>query len=138
MEHLWTLGPALYGEAHPQTAVWVRRAEAVLWRRGASALLPHLRRQRAPTPEALLVVQRERDYFSTNATRMAYPTFRAQGMPIGSGAIESTAGWLVHARCKRPGMRWSPSGAQAVLAVRAQTASLRPLPFSPLRHAQAA
>lgn len=130
-EHLWALGRALHGEADPHTAVWVRRAEAVLWHRGAAALLPHLRRSRAAAPDTELAVRRERGYFATNVERMAYPTFRAAGLPIGSGAIESTAGWLVQARCKRPGMRWGLSGAQAVLAVRAQTASQRPLPFAP-------
>ena len=137
-EHLWTLGRALFGEADPHTTAWVRRAEAVLWHRGAAALLPHLRRCRAAIPEMALVVRRERGYFATNVERMAYPAFRARGLPIGSGAIESTAGWLVQARCKRPGMRWSEPGAQAVLAVRAQTASGRPLPFAPLRARSAA
>lgn len=130
-QHLWALGRARFGPDDPHTATWVRRATAVLWHRGATALLPHLRRLR-PSAAALPVdLQRERGYFTTNAARMAYPTFRAQGLPIGSGAVESTAGWLVQARLKRPGMRWEPPGAQAVGAVRAHLASHRPLPAVP-------
>jgi hypothetical protein len=131
-QHLWALGRARYGPDDPHVAPWVKRAKAVLWHRGATALLPHLQRLR-PRPAALpLDLQRERGYFTTNAARMAYPTFRAQGLPVGSGAVESTAGWLVQARLKRPGMRWGAPGAQAVAAVRAQLASARPLPTLPV------
>ena len=131
-QHLWALGRARHGPDDPHVATWTRRAEAVLWHRGAAALLPHLRRLRPPRAAAPLDLQRERGYFAANAARMAYPACRAKGLPIGSGAIESTAGWLVQARLKRPGMRWSAPGAQAVAAVRAHLASDRPLPAVPV------
>jgi hypothetical protein len=54
----------------------------------------------------------------SNAARMAYPTFQAWGLPIGSGAVESAAKHLVQLRMKRPGARWSEPGAQGVLNVR--------------------
>jgi hypothetical protein len=128
-QHVWALGRARFGQDDPHVATWVKRAKTVLWRRGAAALLPHLRR--LGTAAAPLDVARERGYFATNAARMAYPTFRAQGLPVGSGAIESTAGWLVQARLKHPGMRWKTPGAQTVAAVRAHLASGRPLPVVP-------
>jgi hypothetical protein len=58
---------------------------------------------------------------------MAYPRFREQGLPNGSGAIESGAKHLVQQRMKRPGARWSEAGAQGVLAVRSYLLSGRPL-----------
>ena len=58
---------------------------------------------------------------------MEYPTFRQHGLPIGSGAVESAAKHLVQQRFKRPGARWSQSGAQAVLAVRCGIVSQRTL-----------
>lgn len=130
-QHLWALGRAHLGADDPHLATWVKRAETVLWRRGATRLLVHLRRLRTVSAPAPLDLQRERTYFQTNHARMAYHVFRAQGLPIGSGAIESTAAWLVQARLKRPGMRWGLAGAQAVAAVRAHRASDRPLPFVP-------
>jgi hypothetical protein len=130
-EPLWEVGRALGGGDTPEAARWVSRAEAVLWQRGATALLPHLRRARAATPER--VRQREVGYFTTNAARMAYPTFRAQGLPIGSGAIEAAARTVVQHRLKQPGMRWSHPGAQAVLAVRTRLLSGRSLPYAPPR-----
>ena len=73
----------------------------------------------AATPEAAVVLRRERTYFRTHQARMAYPTFRAQGLPIGSGAVEGGGvKGVVTTRLKRPGCRWSGPGAHAVLQVR--------------------
>ena len=58
---------------------------------------------------------------------MAYPTLRLDGLPLGSGAIESAARHVVQARMKRPGMRWPEPGARAMLALRARLRSGRPL-----------
>lgn len=137
-EHLWDVGRALHGADGPHTATWVRRAEAVLWGRGAAALVPHLRRSHGPTPDREQVRVREAGYFDTNTARMAYPTFRAAGLPIGSGAIESGVQLVAQQRCKQPGMRWSHPGAQAVLAVRAHVLSKRPLPAAPVHRRAAA
>jgi hypothetical protein len=126
-EHLWAPGRALYGATGPHTATWVRRAQAVLWHRGAERLLPHLQRTRAAGAEAAEALRLARGYFRTNAQRMAYPTFRAQGLPVGSGAVESAAKHVVQQRLKRAGMRWGTAGGQALLALCAHVASDRPL-----------
>jgi len=60
----------------------------------------------------------ERDYFISNAARMRYPAFRAQGMHVGSGIAEAACKTVVSTRAKRTGMRWTPEGLDAVLAVR--------------------
>jgi hypothetical protein len=60
----------------------------------------------------------EADYFRTNEERMRYPTFRAQGMHIGSGIAEAACKTVVSTRAKRSGMRWTPAGLDAVLALR--------------------
>ena len=57
--------------------------------------------------------------------------FRLDGLPIGSGAIESAADHLVQRRLKRAGMRWSEAGADGVLMLRARLRSGRPLALSP-------
>lgn len=46
--------------------------------------------------------------------RMDYPAFRAELLPIGAGAIESTAKNLIQARQTQAGMRWTRQGAQRV------------------------
>lgn len=126
-EHLWTLGRALHGATGPHTATWVGRARTLLWHRGAERLLPHLQRTRATTTEAVEALRLARGYFRSNAGRMAYPTFRAQGLPVGSGAVESAAKHVVQQRMKRAGMRWGDDGGRALLALCAHVASARPL-----------
>ena len=73
----------------------------------------------APEPGASRsVTEIEADYFRTNAERMRYPVFRAQGMHIGSGIAEAACKTVVSTRAKRSGMRWTPAGLDAVLALR--------------------
>ena len=68
-------------------------------------------------------------YFTTNAARMGHPAFRAQGLPIGSEAVESAARHVLRVRMKQPGMRWSKHGGGALLALSAYRAGNRPLPL---------
>jgi hypothetical protein len=127
-EHLSALSKALLGEGTAAAAAWLDQATHQLWRHGPAPLLQLLHDASAPTPEAARLLRRERGYFSTNALRMHYPTFRRQGLPCGSGAVESGAKHVVQLRMKRAGQRWSRPGAQAILALRAHLLSDRPLP----------
>jgi hypothetical protein len=49
---------------------------------------------------------------------MRYADCRAQGLPIGSGVVESACKMLVTQRMKNSGMRWGEQGGQAVLTAR--------------------
>jgi len=64
------------------------------------------------------VPEKAGDYFTTNAERMRYPTFRAQGMHVGSGIAEAACKTVVATRLKRSGMRWTPDGLDALLPLR--------------------
>jgi hypothetical protein len=59
------------------------------------------------------------DYFERNRDRMKYDEYLAAGYPIGSGVVEGACRHLVKDRMERTGMRWLPSGAQAMLDLRA-------------------
>jgi len=141
-EHLHTLASALFGDGERATA-WARARAGDLLAHGAEAVLAQLRDVRAPAPEAAAVLRLERSYFAKHAERMRYPLFRDDGLPIGSGAIESAAGHVVQHRMKRAGMRWSDGGGDALLALRARVRSHRPLllptaqPIQPQRTARA-
>ncbi len=127
-EHIWTLAHAFYGTGSAKAQRWARRQCGRVQRQGAAPLLRALRAAKPRQAEVREVLRRERDYFRKNAARMEYPTFREQGLPIGSGAIESAASHLVQQRLKRTaGMRWSTAGGAALLALRAYDASGRPL-----------
>jgi hypothetical protein len=58
------------------------------------------------------------DYFEHNRARMKYDEYLAAGYPIGSGVVEGACRHLVKDRMERTGMRWVPSGAQAMLDLR--------------------
>src|SRR5215210_9476566 len=50
---------------------------------------------------------------------MDYAAYRARGLQIGSGSVESGCKQLVSARLKGAGMIWDASGAEQVAVVRA-------------------
>lgn len=58
------------------------------------------------------------NYLSNRLEQMQYGEYTKQGLPIGSGAVESSCKQLVTARCKQAGMRWSEAGVDAILALR--------------------
>ena len=58
-------------------------------------------------------------YYQNNRYRMQYDEYLAQGLTIGSGAIESAISTLVQQRCKLVGQRWTAQRVAAVLNVRA-------------------
>lgn len=132
-EHLWALANAFYGQGSAKAKRWAQRQCHRLKHQGPEPLLRALRAAKPHQAEARELLRTERGYFCTNAARLAYPAFREQGLPIGSGAVESAAGHLVQQRLKRTAaMRWSDSGGAALLALCAYDASGRPL--TPLVH----
>ena len=64
------------------------------------------------------IAQRNIGYFEENRARMNYPLCRAQGLPLGSGVVESGCKHVVADRMKRTGMRWDEPGAEDILALR--------------------
>lgn len=126
-EHLAVVATAMYGEGSAAGRAWASRWRTILYEQGISPVLAALQALAPPQPEAAETLRRERGYFQRNAARMAYPAFRAAGLPIGSGAVESAAKHVVQQRMKRAGMRWSAAGGDALLALGARYASGRPL-----------
>ncbi|MBI4748557.1 MAG: ISKra4 family transposase [Acidobacteria bacterium] len=57
-------------------------------------------------------------YFDTNRSRMRYDQYLRAGFPIGSGAVESACKQLIVTRMDGAGMRWTVTGAQAMLDLR--------------------
>ena len=62
-------------------------------------------------------------YFTAHAKRMKSDEYLAVGLPIATGVIEGPCRHLVKDRLERTGMRWSASGAQAMLILRCLKAS---------------
>ena len=120
-EHVWQVARAVYGPQTVAAEVWAKDACALLVHGNIEELaatiaaLPPI----APEPgESRSVPEKAVDYFTTNAERMRYPTFRAQGMHVGSGIAEAACKTVVATRLKRSGMRWTPGGLDALLPLR--------------------
>ena len=64
-----------------------------------------------------------RTYMINNIDKINYPEYKSKGYFVGSGAIESANKVVVQRRLKQAGMRWSVTGAQAVLTLRAKVES---------------
>jgi hypothetical protein len=59
------------------------------------------------------------------AGRLKYPTFRGKGLPLGSGAIESSIRRVINLRLKGNGIFWCEEHAEEMLQVRAQVITNR-------------
>jgi hypothetical protein len=73
----------------------------------------------SPTSAAAPALKAAGGYFQHNVERMNYAVFRAMNFPIGSGVTEAACKTLVKLRLCGSGMKWSRSGAQTVLTLRA-------------------
>jgi hypothetical protein len=126
IEHLHTVARALWGEGDG-ARTWARTQAGVLLAQGVAPVLAALDALRPATTDAATIRRQERGYFARNTERMDYPTLRLDGLPIGSGGVESAGDHLVQRRMKRSGMRWSDAGGRALLTLRARLRSGRPL-----------
>lgn len=126
-EHIWTAAKAVHGEDTPETKAWAKIALDHLWQSGPHRVLKWFDATQPSSAAAAAVVKREHGYFSSNASRMQYPSLRDKRLPIGSGAVEASAKHLVQHRMKRSGSRWSDLGARAILDLRCHLLSGRPL-----------
>lgn len=115
-ERVWELGRALHGEGEA-TARWVA-AQLEHLARGEVRVMVAAWQQMTGNPALMTVRDEQITYFTNQAPRMAYDQYRARGLDIGSGMVESACKYVVGAREKGPGMRWSLPGAQAVANVR--------------------
>jgi hypothetical protein len=120
-EHVWNVANAVHGSATPQGAVWAKQADELLSLGKIEELIAFIEKLPAIPAEpgaSRSIPEIKANYFLSNAERMRYPAFRARGMHIGSGVAEAACKTVVSTRAKRSGMRWTPDGLDAVLALR--------------------
>jgi hypothetical protein len=118
-ERLHAVSHAVYGTSGKQARRWADRNVAGLLAGRWKSLLCSLKALRPTTGEGREAVRLAVGYFETNRQRMDYPSYRARGLHIGSGVVEAACKCVVNTRCKRAGMRWTQTGAQAILSLRA-------------------
>lgn len=59
------------------------------------------------------------NYFTDHRDRMRYKTYQNAGLEIGSGAVESAHRTIIQQRAKLSGQRWTSTGVQGILSLRA-------------------
>ena len=117
-QHLWQVAHARYGESSEAAKTWMDRQQARLHANQAGWVLRDVT-QWQPASHAHQEVQRKvAQYLRTHLRRMRYETFAQAGYHIGSGVAEAACKNVIQARFKQAGMRWSESGAEAMLHLR--------------------
>lgn len=118
-EYVSKIGQASYGADTPELAAWLSTQLHELKHTGPTPVLAELRHlaQTLPAAQALGVPE-ALAYLEKRRAQMQYPTFQAQGWPIGSGAVESANKLVVEDRLKGAGMHWAPEHVDPMLALR--------------------
>jgi len=120
-EYVWNAASAIWGEGSQQRAEWAHRQLDKLWESKVGEVLDELERWRERGEAVLAALS----YYREHQSRMDYASYRARGLQIGSGSVESACKQLVTARLKQAGMIWNAEGAEAVALVRAWLKSER-------------
>jgi hypothetical protein len=126
MEYLWAAGRAFHLEGSEQLERWVLKRALEILRGNGSRVAGGMRR--SATRRALPCAKRKAvdicaRYLVTYSPYLNYHRYLAQGLPIATGVIEGACRHLVKDRMELTGARWSLSGAEAVLRLRALRAS---------------
>jgi hypothetical protein len=120
IEYLWKAARAFYSEGSREGEEWVNYYLLKILQGHVKQAAAGMRRsatrqgvkERGP-------VDRCAAYLHNNAAYMNYDQYLAKGMPIATGVIEGACRHLVKDRMDVTGARWSLSGAEAVLKLRA-------------------
>jgi len=125
VQYLWNVAVTVFDENEQAAQAWFATQKQALRTQGLLSVMHAIRQtipQAAPLPEP---VRQAVGYLFRNRHRMHYQQYRQQGLPIGSGTVESVCKTVVQARMKQAGMRWSRPGAQAMLSLRCLLLSQR-------------
>jgi hypothetical protein len=121
-EYLWKAAYLFLPESSPQAIAWVERQEGRFVRGEVKKVIGELKRllddgtiRGEPKRKACRNVIA---YYRRNQKRMRYDRYLRRGLPIGTGAVEGACRHFVKDRMEGSGMRWTISGAQAVLNLR--------------------
>jgi hypothetical protein len=127
VEHLHALSALPQRWTERKRKMWVKRQRRALKVGDASdglTAIEALAAEVEPTNRKAFI--REQEYFAgDNASRILYADFKAEGLPIGSGAIESAIRRVINQRVKSNGIFWKPENAEAVMHMRAQLKTFR-------------
>ena len=116
-QRLAPIAQAVWGAPSEAATRWVAEQTKRLKEHGPADLLTAITALLEAHPEAEGLAEHV-GYLQKRAAQMQYPAYRAQGLPIGSGPVESANKLVVEARLKGAGMHWERSHVDPMLALR--------------------
>jgi hypothetical protein len=125
VEHLWEVANTSYGQGSRKAKNWVKRNKARLMEDGADRVISSLKQWKPKTEDHVKVKRENLHYFTTNAHRMLYATYKENGYCIGSGSVESACKQYGQGRLKQAGMRWKKPGIEAIAHLRSAVLNKR-------------
>ena len=119
VEHLYGCGRKVFGEEKTQKIeAWVAPFKELLHDGCIEAICEKLLFEVHKYKKHETSIRKLYNYYRSRKEKMRYANFRRAGYFIGSGAIESANKYLVQARLKQAGMKWTKKGAEAILMLR--------------------
>jgi hypothetical protein len=116
---IWEVANVLHGEHSTRARRWAQAQCARIEAGHARQTIQSLRFLKPTGRDAQPLVDALAEYLGNNLDRMDYPRYRAMGLRVGSGAVESANYHVTGARLKLQGMRWSEQGAKEMAYLRA-------------------
>jgi len=113
-EKLWEFATIRYGAEGDLRHPFMKKMQDLLFEDNVEQVIAELHLFEGIDKKLDQIAQ----YFENNKERMRYGTFRAQGLIIGSGAIESAGKRLAQGRVKGCGMRWNVDDLNRLLKLR--------------------
>ena len=132
LEYVWDAARALFGKSNVEAERWVAdRLLALLKGQSGGDIARTIRwwaarrKKDDDSAQAQRAIDKSCDYLAdrTRTRLMHYEEALRDGLPIATGVIEGACRYLVKDRMDRTGARWSLTGAEAVLRLRALRAS---------------
>ena len=116
-QRLAPIAQAVWGTHSEAATQWVAEQTKRLREQGTADLLAAITALLEAHPEAEGRAEHV-GYLQKREAQMQYPAYRAQGLPIGSGPVESANKRVVEARLKGAGMHWERRHVDPMLALR--------------------
>lgn len=119
-DYLVVAAKAAFGEDTPEFRSWIARTCHQLKHKPPQQTIADLSllQTQVQSEEKIAMIDNARRYLQKRKKMIDYPHFQRQGLPIGSGSVESSHKVVVHSRMKQAGMRWAEHHVDPMLALR--------------------
>jgi hypothetical protein len=121
-EYLWDVANALLGEKNPQRLEWMTDYTLKILSSQTEQVITtfqQMAQDEQYTAKQRTQLKKTANYFQRNLPYMDYDTYLKRGWPIASGVIEGACRHFVKDRCELSGMRWTQTGVENLLRLRA-------------------